>query len=432
MPRSSEGFVQYHNPNRLHVPDALARKAKLKAECLQLTNAAEEQKRDLNPEERKRFNAAMTEVFDLDARLEEHRANSGIQMSESLTRIESGITSSVERGFGYDLRAFYSRATTEVRAQIDGLGAALSGRFDNNADLRPSADGGLMIPSSVQVVMERNYAAFAPVVSVARLFATDNGQPTTFPVLSDSESAAQLDAAASTGADATVSGDTPPTTITGPTLHAYKISSKPVFVTRELATDSVVDIVSEVIGALLARIIRFENLKYTKGNGTTEAEGFLTNAISYHGGSGALDLDIALDLAYSVPALYRPNGVYMASDTTIKYLRKLKTGISGDKRALWKDAFEEGNATLGTPAKLHGYPLLVNNDMDSVASDGTFASVTPLAFGDFSRFVVRQAENNNPFLYVYPVPAKDGRAAILFRRSDSKLLVDTAISKLVV
>ena len=54
----------------------------------------------------------------------------------------------------------------------------------------------------------------------------------------------------------------------------------------------------------------------------------------------------------------------MASDTTIKYLRKLKTGISGDKRNLWKDVFEEGNATLGTPAKLHGYPIIVNNDMD--------------------------------------------------------------------
>jgi HK97 family phage major capsid protein len=122
----------------------------------------------------------------------------------------------------------------------------------------------------------------------------------------------------------------------------------------------------------------------------------------------------------------------MATDTTIKYLRKLKTGISGDKRNLWKDVFEEGNATLGTPAKLHGYPIIVNNDMDSVAADGTFAGVSPLVFGDFKRFVVRTAEMGSPFVYRYTVPAKDGGAVIAFQRSDSTLLVNTAISKLTV
>jgi HK97 family phage major capsid protein len=174
--------------------------------------------------------------------------------------------------------------------------------------------------------------------------------------------------------------------------------------------------------------VRFENLKYTKGNGTTEAEGFLTNCTAHTAGSVALDLDIALDLAYSVPALYRPNGVYMASDTTIKYLRKLKTGISGDKQQLWADADE----TKGTPATLHGYPIIANNDMDSVATDGTFAAKVPLAFGDFKRFVVRQAEMGVPYVRRYEVPAKDGTAVIVFRRSDSKLLVAGAIYKLTV
>jgi HK97 family phage major capsid protein len=411
--------------DKINIHDARRQKAEVKAKMAKMLSDAGG--RDLTTEENKRWTAMLSEASELDAKIADQEARSGVSLSVS------HHAESVSRAFGNSLREVYARATQEVRDQIDGLAAALSGRFMASADLRPSGDGGLIIPSAVQSVMERNYTAFAPVVSVARIFPTDDGEPTTFPVLSDSESAVQLDAAASTGADATVSGDTPPTDVTGPQLKAWKVSSKPVFVPRELITDSPVDIVSEIIGALLARIIRFENLKYTKGNGSTEAEGFTTNATAYHAGSGAvLDLDIALDLAYSVPALYRPNGVYMASDTTIKYLRKLHTGISGDKRALWKDAFEEGNATLGTPAKLHGYSILVNNDMDSVATDGTFAGVSPLVFGDFSKFVVRQAENNAPFAYIYAVPAKDGRAAILFRRSDSKLLVGTAISKLVV
>ena len=143
-----------------------------------------------------------------------------------------------------------------------------------------------------------------------------------------------------------------------------------------------------------------------------------------------MDLDVALDLAYYVPAMYRPTGIYMASDTTIKYLRKLKTGLSGDLRSLWKDSFEEGDSTLGTPAKLHGYPIVVNNDMDSVSSDGTFAGVNPLVFGDFKRFVIRDAERGAPYVHNYQVPAKDGTAVIAFQRSDSKLIVPEAISKL--
>lgn len=323
-----------------------------------------------------------------------------------------------------------ARATSEEREQFDDMLAYMTGRRTMaTANLSPAGDGGLVIPTFLIPTLERNYAAFTPVVNNCRLYGTETGAPTTIPVVSDSESAEQLDPVALTGADATVSGDTPPTALTGPQLHAYKISSKPVFVPRELAVDSPVDFVQEVLGVLFARIMRFENLRYTTGTGSNQAQGFLPAATHFEGPGTPLDLDTALDLAYSVPPLYRPNGIYMASDTTIKYLRKLKTGISGDKRSLWKDAFEEGNATLGTPAKLHGYPIIVNNDMPSVDASGNYID-GELAFGDFKRFVVRQAELAQPFVYSYLVPAKDGRGLIVFRRSDSKLLVPTAISKL--
>jgi HK97 family phage major capsid protein len=327
------------------------------------------------------------------------------------------------------VREALSRATSEEREQFNDMLAYMTGKMAG-ANLSPAGDGGLVIPSFLIPTLERNYAAFTPVVNNCRLYGTETGAPTTIPVVSDSESAEQLDPVALTGADSTVSGDTPPTALTGPQLHAYKISSKPVFVPRELAVDSPVDFVQEVLGVLFARIMRFENLRYTTGTGSNQAQGFLPAATHFEGPASPLDLDIALDLAYSVPPLYRPNGIYMASDTTVKYLRKLKTGISGDKRSLWKDAFEEGNATLGTPAKLHGYPLIINNDMPSVDASGNYID-GELAFGDFKRFVVRQAELAQPFVYSYLVPAKDGRGLIVFRRSDSKLLVPEAISKLV-
>jgi HK97 family phage major capsid protein len=386
--------------------------------------------RALTPGEREEIKQKQAEMLDCDVKLSAID-NATIRGLVADAGHYNGDTS--EKPSVPNRRGLFQDASPEEMDQIKDLAAYLRGRNPQAlANLTPGSDGGLLIPTYVQAAIERNYSQFSPVANIARLFQTDTGAPTVFPVLSDSESAVQIDPAAVTGADNSVSGDTPPTELTGPTLHAYKISSKPVFVPRETITDSDVDLVNEVFGALMARIIRYENLRYTRGNGVNQAEGFLANCSIHEQSSGTLDLDIALDLAYSVPALYRPNGSYMASDATIKYLRKLKTGIAGDKRSLWKDAFEEGNATLGTPARLHGYPIYVNNDLSDVNSDGTFGGSysSPLVFGDFKKFVVRQAENNGPFTYLYPVPARDGRAVIVFRRSDSKLLVPEAIAKL--
>ncbi|MCU1320377.1 MAG: phage major capsid protein [Acidobacteriaceae bacterium] len=416
----------------MNVNDLRAQKAELVTAAQAMTDAAIARKKDLAGNELVAYNAITASIRRINDDLNRHASQSTVPV-HGLTRPNFGAMAESSSPTGsrgsFNLREMYARASSDEREQIDGIAAYLGGReISANADLRPSSDGGLIIPSFVVPAIERNYAAFAPVVSAARVWGTETGTDTVFPVLSDTESAEQVASAAATGADATVSGDTPPTALTGPMMSAYKISSKPTFIPRETFSDSPVDVVTEVVGALLARIIRFENLRYTKGTGSGQAEGYMTNSTPFAVGAVALDLDIALDLAYSVPALYRPQGVYMMTDTTAKYLRKLKTGVAGSKEQLWADA----DATKGTPATLHGYPVLINNDADDVSADGTFAGKSPIVFGDFSKFVVRQVSDNSPYAYRYQVPAKDGAAVILFRRSDSRLLVRSAISKLVV
>lgn len=395
-------------------------------EAGRIVQSARKSGKDLAGEALKQYEGFMSALTFLDKQIEACERVSAVPVNPG-SMLHAGLPQP-QKTNGTTFRDAFSHATTEEREQIVALASYLSGNIQAAADLTPAGDGGYLIPSIVQGTIERNYSAFSPVVSVARIWGTDGGNTAVFPVLSDSESAAQLAPAALTGADHVVSGDTPPTDITGPSLGAWKISSKPVFVPRETFTDSPIDIVTEILGALYARVSRYENLQYTSGDGTTEAEGFLTNCSTHAAGAVALSLDIALDLAYAVPALYRPNGVYMMSDTTCKFLRSLKTGITGDKQQLWADA----DATKGTPPTLHGYPVIINNDMDSVIADGTFAAKSPLAFGDFKRFVVRQAEMGRGYIYRYSVPAKDGSAVILFRRSDSALLVPTAIYKLIV
>jgi HK97 family phage major capsid protein len=321
------------------------------------------------------------------------------------------------------LQGMFASATMQQQEEIRSLAGYLRGQ-PLATNLSPSADG-VLVPTFVATAVERIYSALHPVVDVARIYGTDTGATTTFPVIDDSVEAEQLAEIAETGADDDVTGDAPPT-LTGPQLKAWKISSKPVLVGRELFTDSDIDIVSEVIGALLARIIRKENVLYTVGDGVTGPQGFL-HCTNFEG-SGTLDLDGALDLAYAVPALFRPNGVYMMSDGTAKFLRKIRTGLTGDKRTIWTDY----NQREGTPATLHGYPVKINPAMTDVNNDGTYGGglSSVLAFGDFSKFVVRQAEQGRAFLYRYQVPRRDGIGVIMFRRSDSRLLASNAVAKL--
>jgi HK97 family phage major capsid protein len=416
----------------MRVAELQHQRGELKDKCKAINEACIMGNRDVTAGEQRLYESYVSEIKEITAKLETHAAGAHLPADNHNNYSDGPVfpgPGNLARSNSVRsvLRDVFAQATPEQQEEIKALAGYLGGRVMASADLRPSGDGGVIIPSFVASSLERNYSAFAPVVSVARLFPTETGADTVFPVLSDSEEAEQLDAAASTGADASVSGDTPPTDLTGPTLKAYKASSKPVFVPRETMTDSPTDIVSEIIGALLARIIRWENKRFTRGTGSGQAEGFLT-ACSLFEADDPLSLDTALDLQYAVPALYRSAGVYMASDSTIKYLRQLATGISGDKRKLWEDA----DFTRGTPATLHGAPILVNNDMTDVAADGSFSGglSSPLVYGDFKRFVVRQAEQNSPYIRRYEVPARDGAAVILFRRTDSKLLVSEAIAKL--
>jgi len=422
----------YQNINSLK-----AEKAAVSSKAESLLDTAIKANRGLNKAEQEHYNGYIEVLKSINNKIDLHTENAIFGSSDTQGVVvapygrvapDSQSASPRSSGFSGRIRAAIASAPSDVREEIQAFESYIKGDIRMAANLTPAADGAVIIPSFVVDAVERAYTDFRPVETVARIWGTDTGADVTFPVLSDTESAVQLNAAAATGADDTVSGDTPPTALTGPTLKAYKVSSKPNFIPRETATDSSVDIVGEIILAQYARIARFENLKYTRGTGTNEAEGFLTNATKYVTGAVSLDLDIALDLAYNIPSLYRAGGVYMMTDTTAKYLRKLKTGLSGDKRQLWADA----DATKGTPATLHGYPVVINNDMDDVSADGTFAAKNPLVFGNFSKFVIRKAEQGRAFLRRYEVPAKDGVAVITFSRSDSKLIVPAAISKVAV
>ena len=85
-----------------------------------------------------------------------------------------------------------------------------------------------------------------------------------------------------------------------------------------------------------------------------------------------------MDTYHALARAYRDNATFITSDTMVKMLRKLKTGVSGDNTYLWQPGL-----SAGQPDRLLGRPVLVSDGAPTPA-----VSVASLAFIDLSYYMV--------------------------------------------
>jgi HK97 family phage major capsid protein len=153
-------------------------------------------------------------------------------------------------------------------------------------------------------------------------------------------------------------------------------------VSRELLTDSGIDIVSYLAGSLGKSVgIKANNL-LTVGTGTVEANGVVTAAGSgVVGGtavSGAFTADNLIDLAHSVDSDYVRQGAgFMMKRSSLGALRKLKDTAG---QYLYVPA-----AAVGTPDSFAGFAVYENPDMAAIAT-----GAKSVLFGHFGSYHVRQ------------------------------------------
>ena len=153
-------------------------------------------------------------------------------------------------------------------------------------------------------------------------------------------------------------------------------------VSRELLTDSGIDIVSYLASSLGKSVgIKANNL-LTVGTGTVEAKGVVTAAGSgVVGGTavgGAFTADNLIDLAHSVDSDYVRQGAgFMMKRSSLGALRKLKDTAG---QYLYVPA-----AAVGTPDSFAGFPVYENPDMATIAT-----GAKSVLFGHFGSYHVRQ------------------------------------------
>jgi HK97 family phage major capsid protein len=113
--------------------------------------------------------------------------------------------------------------------------------------------------------------------------------------------------------------------------------------------------------------------------------------------------------------------VWLAADSTIAAIRKLKTGVSGDNTYLWQPGL-----LAGQPDTLLGKPIYAHPNVATIA-----ASAKVVQFGDMSAFYIRRAGGT-------VIQRLDERYAelglvgfIAHRRIDSELANTSAVKHLV-
>ena len=232
-------------------------------------------------------------------------------------------------------------------------------------DLNTSDDSSI-VPQSFYNVIQENLVTVGPMVdgNYVTLLNTASGEDIKVPVESTRPAATAI-------AEATQITALDPT-FSSLTLKSQKVAV-PTVVSREILTDSGIDLVAFLGRSLGTSIGIKANGLLTTGTGTVQPNGIVTASGSgVTGGTGVSGVPTAdnlIDLVHSVDSAYIRRGArFMARRTTIGAIRKLKDTAGN---YLFVPA-----ATVGSPDTLLGFEIVENPD---VAATGT--AVKSVLFG---------------------------------------------------
>lgn len=204
-------------------------------------------------------------------------------------------------------------------------------------------------------------------------------------------------------------------------IGAFKLTTM-IKISEELLTDSAFDMPSYVAREFARRIGAAEEEAFFTGNGTGKPTGILTDTTGAETGitaakQDAITFDEVMDLFYSLRAPYRRNAVFFMNDSTVKLLRKLKTG-AGDY--LWQPS-----PVLGNPDTILGRPVYTSSFMPEAKS-----GKKSILFGDLSYYWIADRESRS-FKRLNELYAATGQVGFLAsERVDGKLILTEAVKVL--
>lgn len=269
-----------------------------------------------------------------------------------------------------DAVALYLRRGDKVTAeQAIAIQAAMS--------TTTAAEGGYTVPDEVATMVVDALKAFGGMREVAEVIQSANGRDINFPTSDGTSEEGEIVAENTTAAVGDITF--------GTVAHViYKWGTKQLALPIELVQDTAIDIVPFVTNRLAQRLGRIQNKKYTIGTGSGEPHGVTASTSAGKTGAtgqtASVIFDDLVDLVHSVNRAYRPRGVFMTADSSVKVIRKIK---DSNGRPIFNPGYET-NVPGGAPDSILGYRLVINDDMPAMA-----ANAKSIVFGDLSKYLIR-------------------------------------------
>ncbi|MCL2604316.1 MAG: phage major capsid protein [Defluviitaleaceae bacterium] len=203
------------------------------------------------------------------------------------------------------------------------------------------------------------------------------------------------------------------------TLNAYKLGTM-MRSSTELVEDSAFNIQSYIAQEFARRIGSREEEAFCLGDGTGKPTGIFGGTGGAQEGASAtttINFDNMIDLFYSLKPPYRNRAVFLVNDSTMKVLRKIK---SGDGQYIWQPSVKEK-----TPDTILGRPVYVSPYAPEMAEDAY-----PVAFGDFNYYWIADRRDIRFRVLNELYAERDQIGFFATERIDGKLILPEAIKLL--
>ena len=202
------------------------------------------------------------------------------------------------------------------------------------------------------------------------------------------------------------------------TLGAHKLATI-IKVSEELLNDSAFNLETYIASEFVRRMATAEEDAFINGNGTGKPTGLLTTGETgiTAASATAITADEVIDLYHSLRTPYRKNAQFIANDSTIKAIRKLKDNTG---QYVWQPGLQAGQ-----PDTILNRPVLTSQHMPEIGAGRKI-----LIFGDLSYYWIADRQGRT-FQRLSELYAKTGQVGFrVFQRLDGKLILPEAVKTL--
>lgn len=405
------------------------RRARIYSTMNDIKGRSESEGRLMTAEERAQWDAAvaefdqLTEELDRRKKLEEFEKRFDDIHEEAEIRAGQPKASPEERYeaiFYRYIRKGEAIDSTEMRRLEEEYRAGNNTTTVLAASDASTTFGSYLVPITLWNEIERTMKTYSGMMRASRVINTNNGGTLNWPTNDDTTSTGAWLAEPRASA---LTVENPIFSRKQYSAYTWGTLGK---ISLEFLQDEAVMLLPGVLSSMFGeRAGRALNKAFTDGDGSGKPTGLLDSSNGASTGkttasASAITKAELIDLMHSVDESYRmgPNVYFMFNDSTFAAIRALD--VSTNVAPIWQPSF-----ATNVPPTILGIPYIVNNHFPSIA-----ATADVVAFGDFSRFIIREVQRPSMAVLSERFMDELHRGYVMWCRYDSKLLNTSAIKLL--